>query len=342
MRRPHNPTVINAIVTEEPYPVKAWIILGANPVLTYASASKVIEAMKRLEFLMVLAYTPSPTSDLADLILPLAHPYEQNGLRFSSYGNWLSAMPKIVDPPQEAREDIRILHDIAERMAQKAYIQRNLIPWQSHDEFLEASFANSELSYQELCERGPLIGEPRYRKYVQHGFRTPSGKVELYSERMESHGYEPLPTFSECDESPIKLPRLAEKYPLYLTTRRSREYALSRSADYEWVRKLIPYPKLHIHPDAARERGIEDEDRVVIETPKGRFLHIAELRDDIRSDVVSGVFGWWIPEKQSAEKGYLEANVNMVMSYDPPYDPEIGINRIQGVMCQVYKEGRVE
>jgi len=59
IRRPHNPTVINAMLTDEPYPVKAWIIKWANPVLTYPSAGKVIEAMKRLEFLMVLAYTPA-------------------------------------------------------------------------------------------------------------------------------------------------------------------------------------------------------------------------------------------------------------------------------------------
>jgi len=55
MRRPHNPTVINAMLTGEPYPVRAWVIEGANPVLTYASATKVVEAKKRLEFLMVLA-----------------------------------------------------------------------------------------------------------------------------------------------------------------------------------------------------------------------------------------------------------------------------------------------
>jgi len=166
-------------------------------------------------------------------------------------------MPKIVDPPENAREDIRILHDISERMVQKGFIRKNLIPWKSYDELLGAGFPESELSYQELCERGPIINEPRYRKYVEHGFRTPTGKFELYSERMERYSYEPLPTYRECEESQALMPRLAEKYPLYLTTRRSLEYALSRSADYEWARTLTPYPRLHIHPDTAGERGIE-------------------------------------------------------------------------------------
>ena len=337
MRRPHNPTIINAILTGEPYPVKAWVIMWANPVLTYASAEKVIEAMKKLEFLMVLAYTPSPTSDLADLILPMAHPFEQNGIRYSPYGNWVSAMPKIVEPPEGCREDIQILHDIAERMVEKGYIQKNLIPWKNNDELMEANFVGSDMSYQDLCEKGPIIREPKYRKYVDRGFRTPSGKVELYSSRMEGYGYEPLPTYKERAESPVLLPRLAEKYPLYLTTRRCHEYALSRSSDYEWVRKITPYPQLHIHPGTAKERGIQDGDRVVIETPKGSIQHAAKLTEEIRNDVVNGVYGWWLPENETEENGYLETNVNMVMSYDPPYDPEIGINSVQGVMCQVRK-----
>jgi len=337
MHRPHNPTVINAILTGEPYPVKAWVLMSANPVLTYASAGKVVEAMKKLEFLMVLAYTPSPTSDLADLVLPLAHRFEQNGLRFNRYGNWISATPKLVEPPVGCREDMEILYDIAERMVQKGYIHKNLIPWKNNDELMEASFADSDLSYQDLCAKGPIIREPNYSKYIEQGFRTPSGKVEIYSSRMERYGYEPLPTYKECAESPVLLPRLAEKYPLYLTTRRCQEYWLSRSSAYEWVRKITPYPRLHIHPSTAKERGIEDGDKVVIETPKGSIQHVAKLIKDIHPQVVNGVYGWWLPEKGTAENGYLETNINGVTSYDPPYDPEVGINRVEGVMCQVRK-----
>ena len=337
MHRPHNPSILNAILTGEPYPVKAWIILSANPVLTYASAEKVVEAMKKLEFLMVLAYTPSPTSDLADLVLPITHPFEQNGIRFSPYGNWVSAMPKIVDPPEGCREDLEILHDIAERMVEKGYIEKNLIPWRNNDEFMEANFAGSDMSYRDLCEKGPVTWEPTYRKYEKDGFNTPSRKVELFSSRMESHGYEPLPTFTECGDSPAHNPRLAEKYPLCLTTRRCQEYALSRSSDYEWVREITPFPELQIHPVTAQERGINEGDRVVIETPKGSIQHVAKLTEDILPEVVNGVFGWWLPEKETEENGYLGTNINQVTSYDPPYDPEIGINCVQGVMCQVRK-----
>jgi len=289
---------------------------------------------------MLLAYTPSPTSDLADLILPLTHPFEQNGVVFSSYGNWLGAAPRLVEPPDGCRDDVQVLHDIAERMVQKGYIRENLIPWKDNDELIEASFAGSDLSYQDLCEKGPIIKGPSYRKYVKNGFKTPSGKVELYSSRMERYGYEPLPTYKECAEDPAFPPRLAEKYPLYLTTRRCQEHYLSRSPDYGWVREMVPYPQLHIHPGTARERGIEEGERVIIETPKGAIQHVAKLTEDIHPRVVNGVFGWWLPEKETLENDYLETNVNAIASYEPPYDPEVGINRVQGVQCQVRRAAR--
>lgn len=76
---------------------------------------------------------------------------------------------------------------------------------------------------------------------------------------------------------------------------------------------------------------------VIVEIPRSSFRQQAELTEDIRPQVVNCAWAWWLPEKETVEKGLLETAVNMVTSYDPPYDPEIGINSIQGVMCQVLK-----
>jgi thiosulfate reductase/polysulfide reductase chain A len=95
--------------------------------------------------------------------------------------------------------------------------------------------------------------------------------------------------------------------------------------------------QLHIHPSTAKEQGIEEGERVVIETPKGSIQHVAKLMEDIHLQVVNGVFGWWLLEKETLENGYLETNVNAIVSYKPPYDSEVGINRVQGVQCQVRK-----
>jgi len=333
----HNPSVINAIITGEPYPIRSMVIWDANPVLTYPDTRRVIEALRKLEFLSMIAYTPSPTSEFADLILPRTHPFEQNSVQFNRYGNCLSPMPRVVEPPGECFDVIHILHSLCARMAEKGSIERNLIPWKNMDEFTAWRIEEMGLSFDDLCEQGPVAVERHYRKYEKRGFRTPSGKVELYSSVLERLGYDPLPVFREPDESPRIRIKLAEHYPLLLITRRSRDYWMSRSAGEDWLRKLAPYPRLQIHPAAAHEREIQGGDMVLVETPRGSFRHRAELSKDIRPEVVCGSFGWWLPEREPPERGSLETNVNAAMSYDPPCDPVVGINSIQGVMCQVRK-----
>jgi anaerobic selenocysteine-containing dehydrogenase len=222
----HNPSVIHAILTGEPYPVKSMILWGANPVLTYPDTRKVIEALKRLEFIVVMAYTPSPTTEYADLILPASHPFEQNGITFSRYANCLSSMPKLVEPPERCFDIVEILHSISKRMEDDGYIDHNLIPWKNMVDFIGWRLRDMEHSFMDLCENGPMIVEPKYKKYEKRGFRTPSKKVELYSTIMKRFGYDPLPVYREPEESPIHLYKLAEAYPLYLVSRRSRDKTL--------------------------------------------------------------------------------------------------------------------
>jgi anaerobic selenocysteine-containing dehydrogenase len=233
MSTAHNPSVLNAMITGEPYPVKSMIICNANPLVTYPDTKKVTEALKKLEFLVVIGMTPSPTSELANLILPMMHPFEHDRVTFGGYGNYVSAMPKLVEAPEGCHDVIHILYSLAGQMVRKNYIPRNLIPWRNTDEFIAWRINKTGFSFTDLCQKSPMVVERRYRKYIGAGFRTPSGKVELYSTIFERHGYDPLPVFCETGESPLTSPGLAEKYPLLLTTRRSANYWLSRSSEEE-------------------------------------------------------------------------------------------------------------
>jgi len=337
MHSAHIPTVINAMITGEPYPIKSMLVINTNPAVSYPDTRKVIEALQKLEFLVVLGYTPSPTAELADLILPMQHPLEQNNFQFNEYASCIHAMPKVVEPPKGCLDDMEIMYRLSGKMVEKGYIEKNLIPWKNRDEYIETVFNQTEMSFKEFCKKGTLIIEREYSKYVKDGFRTPSGKVELYSSLMERYGYDPLPVFSEPAESPMTMPKLAKEYPLLLTISRNQYYFGTRSAGHQWLRNRIPYPQLQIHPDVAKKRGIQQGDKVVVETPRGSFQHVAELTEDVYPQVVNGTFGWWLPEGKGRDRGSLEVNINAAMSYDPPYDPVVGINSVQNLMCQVRK-----
>ena len=67
---PH--VIWDAIETGEPYPVRGMIINGSNPLAVRANTSRVYESLKKLEFLVVMDIYPTPTAELADIVLPAA------------------------------------------------------------------------------------------------------------------------------------------------------------------------------------------------------------------------------------------------------------------------------
>ncbi len=109
----------------------------------------------------------------------------------------------------------------------------------------------------------------KYRKYEDGGFKTPTGKIELYSTRFEQMGYAPLPFYEEPPESPIAA-RIAEDYPLVLTTgARIPYYFNSEHRQIENLRKAYRDPMADIHPDTAARFGIKKGDWMWIETRRG-------------------------------------------------------------------------
>lgn len=331
----HYPTIERAIMTGEPYPVKGMLLFSSNAAVTYPGTNKVLEALKSLELFVVCTYTMRPIAEFADIVLPSAHPFEMNRLVTSFNGQWTTAVERVVEPPQECWDDAKILHQLTEKMKQKGYIQESFIPWRDIDEYNDYRLCSFGTTFEEFKEKGAVTVPLVYRRYSQSGFKTPSGKIELYSSVLKKYGYDPLPYYRERSNSEISTPQLAKKYPLILTSRRNRDVYLSSSIDLPWMRKLIPYPQLWIHPEASQERGIAQGDLIWIETPRGKCKHKAKVTERIHPRVVNAEFGWWLPDNPAPEHGCLEVNINAVMSYDPPHDPVVGIPSVQGLLCEV-------
>lgn len=109
----------------------------------------------------------------------------------------------------------------------------------------------------------------------------------------------------------------------------SKNYTASWLRNVPYLRELQPYPVIHIHPNAASARGINNDDWVTVESPHGRIKVKAEIYPGIRPDTVMILHGWW---QGCGELGYKDlplsddgANVNNMYSVDPDkaYDPLI-------------------
>ena len=134
------------------------------------------------------------------------------------------------------------------------------------------------MTFDELRQKGFIKVPFKYRKYENGGFKTPTGKIELYSTRFEKMGYAPLPSYEEPPESPISTPEIAADFPLVLTTGGRISYFFnSEHRQIDRLRKAQRDPVAEIHPDTAARLGIVNGAWMWIETKRGRIRQKAKL-----------------------------------------------------------------
>lgn len=327
--------VLTAILEEKPYAVKALGIFGSNPVLTWSDSRRVREALLHVDFLFVVDLVMTPTAALADIVLPAASYLETDGVvvaRTAGGAVCLEPQQKVVQVG-ECRSDPEIISMLAHKLGLGEYFAPDL------SGLLDDYLAPMGLTFDELRRRPGIVSSTsRYRSYLEKGFRTPSGKVELYSSLCERWGYEPLPVYHEPEETPLSAPELLAEYPLVLTSAHEPEYVHSQDRYLQELRKIKPEPLVIIHPDTAAALGIAEGDMVFIENRRGRIRQKATLDADIDPRVVSAGYGWWFPERGESELfGWDEANLNILTDDGPPYSPEMGSPKMRGFLVKVYR-----
>ncbi len=334
----HPPSVIHAILTEKPYPVKANWFLN-DIALCLEGQREAYEAILKLEFTVGSDFFLTPTMELCDIILPPTMWLEKDGIEevFFNTGHmeFVAARQKVVEPLGETMDDAMMDLEIIKRMGLKIPG-----PWETPEDFFNYQLRDTGITFERLKEKGYFEGKIEYKKYEKVGFDTPSGKVELSSSLFEKHGYDPLPYYAENEITRVTRPDLLKEYPLNLITGcRHIAYFHSNNRQIPWCRELEPMPRLEIHPDTAGNLGIKENDWAWIQTPvsKERVKMPVRLTRAVRQDVVHAPSHWWFPEMKGPEHGCFQSSINLVLSNDGPYDPISGATNLRGVLCKVYK-----
>jgi len=210
--------------------------------------------------------------------------------------------------------------------------------WDTEEGCLDAILKPSGMNFKELRQLGRVPDSKVYRKYEKNGFNTPSGKVELYSDRLKEWGFDPLPAYHEPPETPLSEPEKAEEYPLIFTSWKSPAYRHAGGRQIATLRGSHPDPIVSIHPETAKSLAVKEEDWVFIETERGKIRQKTVLSDAIDPRVVVADYGWWFPEKGGENLyGWDESNINVLTDNKPPLSPEMGSTNLRGGFCKVYK-----
>ena len=313
----------DVLLSGKPYPIKTMFVAGSNPLLTWPNSSKVRRAFEKLDFLVVMDQFMSETAELADLILPAATFLERNELcdYYHLWGLPYVMLRKKLVEYEECWPDAKFWLELAHRLGYEEEF-----PWASVEEVIDWVLQPSGLSVERLTRETPeglFYSSVKERDYERGGFRTPSGKVELYSQTLADLGHSPLPTFREPPEGPLSTPELSQEYPLVLTTgARSLEFTHSQLRNIPDLRWRNPEPLAEIHPETGWKYGLANGEPALVETRRGSLEIKVKFTEDIHPGVICLPHGW------------AEANVNLLTD-ETPADPVVGYPSLKASLCRV-------
>lgn len=336
----HNPSLIRAAITGRPYPIKGLYVSGVNIVCTYPDIRNTIAALRQLDLLVVATDHMTPTAELADFVLPKTTLLEEEDVSADQSAPCLAIVQSALPPKGEAKSDIEIAVGLRDALSRRGLLEYELFPWNSHRDFINFQLRETGVSFDELCVKGYRPISLSYEEYRMKGFKTPSGKIDLCSERLQEIGQDPLP-----DYKPPVYAKLPEGFDLVLLTGiRSMGYHHSRFRNHAWARKLQDAPELRINPRTAECHNIGRDDWVWVTTPNTphRVLLKAWLTDEVPEEIVATGMGWWYPEIDGADRGALTFNIDGAIPYGPPWDPISGSPEARNTACKISRAASSE
>lgn len=280
-------------------PVRALYVYNSNPAAVAPDQQRVLAGLRREDlFTVVHEQFPTDTTDYADIVLPATMQFEHFDLH-TAYGHyWVQANAPSIPPPAQARSNTDVFRALAERLGFEPEL------FQVSDEELarealceksdDAPAALRGITVDRLLKEGPIrLNLSEAPPFAEGRFPTSSGKCELYSERLERMGMDPLPTWIPPAESAESDPELAARYPLQLLSPPSPHFLNSTFVNVDSLRYAAGEPELEIHPHDAALRAVDDGDRVRVFNDRGSFEATARVGETVRPGVVVAPGIWW-------------------------------------------------
>ncbi|RQD63168.1 MAG: molybdopterin oxidoreductase [Desulfonatronovibrio sp. MSAO_Bac4] len=329
----HARDVFQAAITRKPYPVTAMISAASNPMLSFPDSRMVFEALNSLELYVVMEYYMTPSAALADYVFPSATTVEQPQLWTT--GGFCMSCPPGIDPMYERKDTYQFYRGLGLRLGQEKDW-----PWDNLEQVFDYCLEPVGTTFKQLTRDYGFFGKPEFKRYEQHGFGTPSGKVELYSSIFEEFGCDPLPKYKEPLWSPQGNSAIAEDFPYILITgSRFMPMYHSEQRQIEAAREVAPDPLVLVHPDTAEKLGLKNNQWVNIISPKGKSRMKLRTSSIVHPRMVDAQHGWWFPEREQKLPelfGVFESNANTLCPMDKEQcSPEIGSWPHSALMCRI-------
>ncbi|MCL4534530.1 MAG: molybdopterin-dependent oxidoreductase [Bacteroidetes bacterium] len=260
------------ILSEKPYPIRALVCNHLNPALSLPEAGKVEEALRKLDLLVVIDVQMSETAQLAHYVLPETTYLE----RFDPLAISTRLVPEaalrqpVVAPMYEARPAYEIITGLARATGLGDYFAFNV------SQVINAQAAGLGTTLEQMLREGVWQGKNSDGLH----FETPSGKIELYSERLKQAGLEPLPMY----EAPAVRPSGIRSFRLIHG--RDAAHTGTSTQNNAWLQNQRPENELWINAARAARLSISSGDWVQVSSDVGSVRVKARATETIHPEAV--------------------------------------------------------
>jgi anaerobic selenocysteine-containing dehydrogenase len=274
-----------ALLTLDP-PVKSLYVYGTNPVVVAPAGNKVRKGLEREDlFTVVHDLFLTETARYADIVLPSTSSFENTDFYTSYWHHYIQLQQPVIEAFEESKSNLEVFRLLAKGMGftETAFDE-------TEKELIGQSLANpmnpyiKEIHFENLTKNHYLKAKAKF----PDKFPTPSGKIELYSEKMKQDGYPPLPTY---------VPLINDSdHPFQFIAAPNHNFLNSTFANQTKHMGLEKEPEVILNRCDAEKLGLKNGERVRVWNDQGECI----LKASVGESVLPGVAvtqGLWGADK---------------------------------------------
>lgn len=310
-----------AMLSGQPYQPYAAVFVMQNFAMSVPNAQKSIDAIKKMDFVVVMDTHMSETGELADILIPGSNYLERydvtsNWVTFQSLSlrqptvkSWINGISEDefimrvaskmgligFDMPYEQylsdkiKAGIGITLDDLKKLPGAVWIGKGTTYEKYKDKVTMPAGTTTDPSTGVVKDKDGIAIGVSIGSVVMKGFNTPSRKFEFYSTQMKDKGLNPLPEYAETEDRP------GSEYPYYFVSWKPQEHTHTRTQNNVWLVEMLGSNPIWINSKTAEKLGVVDGDEVYVESSTGKFKDTVHITQGIHPEVVAFPrgFGHW-------------------------------------------------
>lgn len=317
-----------------------WV--GGNPLVHHQDTNTLVKAFRKPKTIVVNEIFWTPTARMADIVMPVTTSYERDDITMTGDYSNLNIVPmkQAVEKQNEAKDDYEIFCDLAKEFGVFEEYSQNKTPLEWIKGFYNQAYTQMEKAGTKIPnfedfwrENRPITFEAsqensefvRYSDFredpILEPLGTPSGKIEIYSKKIESMNYDDCkahPSWFEPDEW-LGMKNKDAEFALITSHPNYRLHSQLNNTSLRDKYAVSNREPIFINTKDAKDKGIKNGDIVRVYNKRGEILAGAVITDDIRRGVVRVDEGAWYDPLERGKIGTicLNGNVN-VLTKDIP------------------------